>query len=135
LGCRICRRPNCKAFALRNGSERPRHGCAAEKSNEIAPPHARPQAQETALYRLKLGLWKRLRVPSLTSLSARPDIRKGSCVTSTVRLRRCATVPEMKEGPSRPAVRGRPQTTASCCRQKRWWCCVKKTRERHAVRE
>ena len=47
--------------------------------------------------------------------------------------RRCATVREIKEGPSRPAVRGRPQTTASCCRQKRWWCCVKKMRERHAV--
>jgi len=57
---------------------RPRHGCAAEKSNEIAPPHARPQAKETALYRLKLDLWKRLGVPSLTLLIARPDIRKGS---------------------------------------------------------
>src|SRR6516162_8419737 len=49
--------------------------------------------------------------------------------------RRCATVREMKVGPSRPAVRFWPQTTASCCRQERWWCCVKKTRERHAVRE
>src|SRR5205814_6071492 len=49
--------------------------------------------------------------------------------------RRCATVREMKVGPSRPAVRFWPQTAASCCRQKRWWCCVKKTRERHAVRE
>src|ERR1700730_2220864 len=35
--------------------------------------------------------------------------------------RRCATVREMKEGPSRPAVRFWPQTAASCCRQKRWW--------------
>jgi putative tryptophan/tyrosine transport system substrate-binding protein len=34
---------------------------------------------------------------------------------------RCATVREMKEGPSRPAVRFWPQTAASCCRQKRWW--------------
>jgi cytochrome b len=41
----------------------------------------------------------------------------------------------MKEGPSRPAVRCRSQATASCCRQERWWCCVKKVRERHAVRE
>src|SRR6516165_1630928 len=41
----------------------------------------------------------------------------------------------MKEGPSRPAVRCRSQATASCCRQERWWCCVKKARERHAVRE
>src|ERR1035437_8960104 len=49
--------------------------------------------------------------------------------------RRCATVREMKEGPSRPEVRFWSQATASCCREKRWWCCVKKTRERHAVRE
>ena len=35
--------------------------------------------------------------------------------------RRCVTVREMKEGPSRPAVRFWPQTAASCCRQKRWW--------------
>ena len=39
--------------------------------------------------------------------------------------RRCGTVREMKEGPSRPAVRCRSQATASCCRQERWWCCVK----------
>src|SRR6201987_4837827 len=45
------------------------------------------------------------------------------------------TVREMKEGPSRSAVRCRSQATASCCRQERWWCCVKKVRERHAVRE
>jgi hypothetical protein len=31
--------------------------------------------------------------------------------------RRCATVREMKEGPSRPAVRFWPQTAASCSRQ------------------
>ena len=42
---------------------------------------------------------------------------------------------EMREGPSRPAVRCRPQTAASCSRQERLWCCVKKARERHAVRE
>jgi hypothetical protein len=41
----------------------------------------------------------------------------------------------MKEGPSRPAVRCRSQATVSCCRQERWWCCVKKVQERHAVRE
>jgi hypothetical protein len=50
---------------LRNGSERPRHGCAAEKSNEIAPPHARPQAQETALYRLKRVFPQPARLSSL----------------------------------------------------------------------
>ena len=32
--------------------------------------------------------------------------------------RRYVTVREMKVGPSRPAVRFRPQTAASCCRQK-----------------
>ena len=42
---------------------------------------------------------------------------------------------EMRVGPSRPAVRCRPQTAASCSRQERLWCCVKKVRERHAVRE
>src|SRR6202022_3138332 len=52
-----------------------------------------------------------------------------------VRVQRCGTVREMKEGPSRPAVRCRSQATASCCRRERWWCCVKKVRERHAVRE
>jgi hypothetical protein len=57
------------------------------------------------------------------------------CHERAVCVQRCGTVREMKEGPSRPAVRCRSQATASCCRQKRWWCCVKKVRERHAVRE
>ena len=35
--------------------------------------------------------------------------------------RRCATVREMKEGPSGSVVRDRSQATASCCRQERWW--------------
>ena len=48
---------------------------------------------------------------------------------------RCGAVQEMRVGPSRSAVRCRPQTTASCDRQERWWCCVKKVRERRAVRE
>jgi hypothetical protein len=59
----------------------------------------------------------------------------GVCHERAVCLERCGTVREMKEGPSRPAVRCRSQATASCCRQERWWCCVKKVRERHAVRE
>ena len=42
---------------------------------------------------------------------------------------------EMEVGPPEPAVRGRLQTTASCDGQEPWWCCVKKVRERHAVRE
>jgi putative transposase len=37
-----------------------------------------------------------------------PDWRRGA-------------VGEMRVGPSAPAVRCRRQTTASCCRQKRWW--------------
>ena len=59
----------------------------------------------------------------------------GVCHERTVWVGGCGTVREMKEGPSRPAVRCRSQATASCCRQERWWCCVKKVRERHAVRE
>ena len=42
---------------------------------------------------------------------------------------------EMRAGPSESAVRSRLQTTASCDGQEPWWCCVKKARERHAVRE
>src|ERR1700726_2429435 len=57
------------------------------------------------------------------------------CHEGAVCVQRCGTVREMKEGPSRPAVRCRSHATASCCRQERWWCCVKKVRERHAVRE
>jgi hypothetical protein len=41
----------------------------------------------------------------------------------------------MRVGPSESAIRNGFQTTASCCRKERWWCCVKKTRERHAVRK
>jgi hypothetical protein len=37
--------------------ERPRGRRTAEKGDEIAPPHVRPQAQETALYRLKQVLF------------------------------------------------------------------------------
>src|SRR5260370_10846929 len=35
--------------------------------------------------------------------------------------RQCATVREMKEGPSSSVIRGRSQATASCCGQKAWW--------------
>ncbi len=49
------------------------------------------------------------------------QIRSGVGLVSRVpSVRRCVTVREMKEGPSRSAVRCRPQTAASCCRQKRW---------------
>ena len=43
------------------------------------------------------------------------------CHERAVRVQRRRTVREMKEGPSRPAVRCRSQATASCCRQERWW--------------
>ena len=33
----------------------------------------------------------------------------------------CATVREMKEGPSGSAIRSRSQATASCCGQEPWW--------------
>jgi hypothetical protein len=32
-------------------------------------------------------------------------VRSGSCVTSAVRVRRCGTVGEMKDDPSRSAIR------------------------------
>src|SRR6266481_7948522 len=43
------------------------------------------------------------------------------CHERAVCVQRCGTVREMKEGPSRSAVRCRSQATASCCRQERWW--------------
>jgi len=53
-----------------------------------------------------------------------PAPRSGTrsvCHEHIPRRRRCGTIREMGAGPPRPAVRCRPQTTASCCRQKRWW--------------
>jgi hypothetical protein len=41
----------------------------------------------------------------------------------------------MGEGPSGSAFRSGSQTAPSCCGKEPWWCCVKKTRERHAARE
>src|SRR5262245_24550076 len=41
----------------------------------------------------------------------------------------------MRVGPSGSAFRGRSQIAPSCCGKEPWCCCVKKTRERHAVRE
>src|SRR3954462_9341026 len=44
------------------------------------------------------------------------------CVTNTSpEERRCGAVREMRVGPSRSAVRCRPQTPASCDRQERSW--------------
>ena len=46
---------------------------------------------------------------------------RGVCHERRMSYLRRATVREMKEGPSRPAVRCRSQATTSCRRQKRWW--------------
>jgi transposase len=45
-----------------------------------------------------------------------------SCMPRTCRQQcRRGAVGEMRVGPSEPAIRSRLQTTASCCRQERWW--------------
>jgi len=44
-------------------------------------------------------------------------------------IRRYATVREMKEDPSRSAIRCWSQATASCCCQKRWWWALRKRRD------
>jgi len=44
--------------------------------------------------------------------------------------RRCATVREMKEGPSGSVIRSRSQATASCCGQKPWWWALRKRRDK-----
>src|SRR6266536_2889595 len=44
---------------------------------------------------------------------------RGLCHEHRPSTRQCATVREMKEGPSSSAIRCRSQATASCCRQKR----------------
>src|ERR1700756_1387821 len=55
--------------------------------------------------------------------------QRGVCDERAVCVQRCGTVREMKEGPSRPAVRCRSQATASCCRQERWWPALRKRRD------
>ncbi len=52
-----------------------------------------------------------------------PNISLGEVVVDAIRRskRRCATVREMKEGPSGSAIRSWSQAAASCCGQKPWW--------------
>ena len=54
-----------------------------------------------------------------------PQRRLGAvsavCHEHIARVRRCGAMQEMRVGPSRPAVRCRPQTAASCSRQERLW--------------
>src|ERR1700720_1849597 len=85
--------------------------------------------------RVRYHAWPTATAPLAVARSRRQGQVRGVCHERAVCVQRCGTVREMKEGPSRPAVRCRSQATASCCRQERWWCCVKKVRERHAVRE
>jgi transposase len=47
--------------------------------------------------------------------------RSAVCHEHIARVRRCGAVQEMRVGPSRSAVRCRPQTAASCSRQERLW--------------
>src|SRR5262249_48533600 len=70
--------------------------------------------------------------PAKPQMAVRPV--RVVCHERRMSYLRCATVREMKEGPSSSVIRSRSQATASCCGQKPWWCCVKKARERHAVR-
>src|SRR5215469_4337495 len=73
--------------------------------------------------------------PSTLSLLCATRLKQTTVCHERTDERRCDAVPEMRVGPSEPAVRSRLQTTASCDGQEPWWCCVKKARERHAVRE
>src|SRR6516162_4345953 len=65
--------------------------------------------------------WER---PEVQFLRATRRVSRAHCL-----VRRCGTVREMKEGPSRSAVRCRSQATASCCRQERWWRALRKRRD------
>src|SRR5215217_5348463 len=59
--------------------------------------------------------------PASAALSWR-QVAPRRCVTNTSpEERRCGAVREMRVGPSRSAVRCRPQTPASCDRQERSW--------------
>src|SRR6266404_2869317 len=70
------------------------------------------------------GRWVRL------SAAVRIECLEGVvCHERAVCVQRCGTVREMKEGPSRSAVRCRSQATASCCRQERWWGALRKRRD------
>ena len=78
------------------------------------------------------GLWERINLVLLQQARERAD-RAGTtparrstgasavCHEHIARVRRCGAMQEMRVGPSRPAVRCRPQTAASCSRQERLW--------------
>ena len=104
--------------------ERPSSRRAAEQRDELAPLSAdriasvAPRQEEVrSITHCRGSVRGSLRCGSPTRLMSAMVVRHEDRRSK----RRCATVREMKEGPSRPAVRFRPQTAASCCRQKRWW--------------
>ena len=101
---------------------RPGHCCTAAKSDQFPLPHIRSLGSGHGILQVQFssleGRWGAFRQKFLTTGRC-PD--RVVCHEHRRSKRWCATVREMKEGPSRPAVRGRPQTTASRCRQKRWW--------------
>src|SRR5262249_52904855 len=127
---------------LRTRRERPR-SCATEQRDELAPSHAGhrvssplspltlslPQPRPAAaglgspwgrpeLFRIEAGVGARSRSPPGGVLNR---ALAGLCHEHRPSKRRCATVREMKEGPSRSAIMGRSQAAASCCGQKPWW--------------
>ena len=128
---RGCRRRRRHREQLRRGLLNTDPGSAALKPAAMARPQvgSTPEVATAAAGSASRLLYKYKRL--LTALGPQRVV----CHERTVCVQRRGTVREMKEGPSRPAVRCRSQATASCCRQERWWRCVKKVRERHAVRE
>jgi len=63
-----------------------------------------------------LGSFRKVSLADARRKAAECRVSRASPVQTA-----CATVREMKEGPSRPEVRFWSQATASCCRQERWW--------------
>src|SRR5215208_2699001 len=97
--------------------ERP-HRRSANEANKFPPPHVRPQGSGQ-----RNSSGSNCRCGGLKAAQGACKLRCPLwvlCHEHRRSKRRCVTVREMKEGPSRPAVRCRPQTAASCCRQKRW---------------
>ena len=86
---------------------------------------AGPSALKDVLIQSWPGIASLMHVRFVTNSDRKADVAKTTrsavCHEQRRSKRCCATVREMKDGPSRRAVRFWPQTAASCCRQKRWW--------------
>src|ERR1700732_1370027 len=63
----------------------------------------------------------RAAAPAGMMLAKKSKDASAVCHEHIARVRRCGAMQEMRVGPSRPAVRCRPQTAASCSRQERLW--------------